>query len=99
MKITVFGIVQGVGFRPTVYRVAKAMGLKGFVLNNGSNVEIHVDRDADVFLKKLKEGLSGVHFLAWPPEWIGDRDLLRVEFHHGPYPSISATESSTQVGR
>ena len=57
MKITVYGIVQGVGFRPTVYRVAKAMGLKGFVLNNGSNVEIHVDRDAEGFLKKLTEEL------------------------------------------
>ena len=43
-----------------MYRVAKAMGLKGFVLNNGSNVEIHVDRDADVFLKKLKEALPAL---------------------------------------
>ena len=60
MKITAYGIVQGVGFRPTVYRVAKAMGLKGFVLNNGSNVEIHVDRDAEEFLKKLKEALPAL---------------------------------------
>src|SRR4030042_6671814 len=60
MKISVYGIVQGVGFRPTVYRVAKAMGLKGFVLNNGSNVEIHVDRDAEEFLKKLKEALPAL---------------------------------------
>ena len=57
MRITVYGIVQGVGFRPTVYRVAKAMGLKGYVLNNGSNVEIHIDRDANEFLKRLKDGL------------------------------------------
>jgi hydrogenase maturation protein HypF len=60
MKITVYGIVQGVGFRPTVYRVAKAMGLKGFVLNNGSNVEIHVDRDAEAFLKRLKKELPAL---------------------------------------
>jgi hydrogenase maturation protein HypF len=60
MKITVYGIVQGVGFRPTVYRVAKAMGLKGFVLNNGSNVEIHVDRDAESFLKRLKAELPAL---------------------------------------
>jgi hydrogenase maturation protein HypF len=57
MKITVYGIVQGVGFRPTVYRVAKAMGLKGFVLNNGSNVEIHIDRDAERFLEQLGRAL------------------------------------------
>ena len=60
MKITVYGIVQGVGFRPTVYRVARRMGLKGFVLNNGSNVEIHVDRDADRFLAELKKALPAL---------------------------------------
>lgn len=60
MKITVYGIVQGVGFRPTVYRVAKSMGLKGFVLNNGSNAEIHVDRDAEKFLTRLKESLPAL---------------------------------------
>ena len=60
MKITVYGIVQGVGFRPTVFRVAKAMGLKGYVLNNGSNVEIHVDRAAEEFLAKLKASLPAL---------------------------------------
>lgn len=60
MKITVYGIVQGVGFRPTVFRVAKSMGLKGFVLNNGSNVEIHVDRDAERFLAELKRALPAL---------------------------------------
>jgi hydrogenase maturation protein HypF len=57
MRITVYGIVQGVGFRPTVYRVAKAMGLRGYVLNNGSNVEIHVDREAELFLQSLRKAL------------------------------------------
>ncbi|MBN1677311.1 MAG: carbamoyltransferase HypF, partial [Candidatus Thermoplasmatota archaeon] len=60
MKITVYGIVQGVGFRPTVYRVAKAMGLRGYVLNNGSNVEIHVDRNAERFLEELKRALPAL---------------------------------------
>ena len=43
-----------------MYRVAKAMGLKGFVLNNGSNVEIHVDRNAEAFLKRLKAELPAL---------------------------------------
>jgi hydrogenase maturation protein HypF len=60
MKITVYGVVQGVGFRPTVYRVATAMGLKGFVLNNGSNVEIHIDRDAERFLEELRKALPAL---------------------------------------
>lgn len=43
-----------------MYRVAKAMGLKGFVLNNGSNVEIHVDRDGEKFLTELKRALPAL---------------------------------------
>jgi hydrogenase maturation protein HypF len=56
-QILVFGVVQGVGFRPTVYRIAKALGLKGFVRNNGSNVEIVVDKDAELFVEQLKKEL------------------------------------------
>ena len=54
MKITVHGIVQGVGFRPTVHRIATSMGLRGHVQNNGSNVVIVVDRNAEEFVHRLK---------------------------------------------
>jgi hydrogenase maturation protein HypF len=37
------GVVQGVGFRPFVYRLAQAHGLQGWVLNGASGVEIHVE--------------------------------------------------------
>jgi len=41
IKITVAGIVQGVGFRPFVYRTAVKNGLAGYVLNRGdAGVEI-----------------------------------------------------------
>ncbi|MBE6517398.1 MAG: carbamoyltransferase HypF [Thermoplasmata archaeon] len=46
MRFTVTGTVQGVGFRPTVYRLATELGLKGTVRNNGANVVIDVDADA-----------------------------------------------------
>jgi len=36
------------------------MGLRGYVLNNGSNVEIHVDRDADEFLRRLRDALPAL---------------------------------------
>ncbi len=41
-EIRVRGTVQGVGFRPTVYRLAKACGLHGDVCNDGQGVLIRV---------------------------------------------------------
>jgi hydrogenase maturation protein HypF len=57
MKLLIYGIVQGVGFRPAVYRVARSLGLKGYVRNNGSNVEIVVNRNHEKFMAKLRGGL------------------------------------------
>ena len=39
-KIRLFGIVQGVGFRPFVSRVADRCGIRGSVANKGSYVEV-----------------------------------------------------------
>jgi hydrogenase maturation protein HypF len=41
--IKVSGVVQGVGFRPFVYRLARAHELKGWVLNAEEGVEIHLE--------------------------------------------------------
>ncbi len=57
MRLVLMGTVQGVGFRPTVYRVARSLGLNGHVKNKGGEVEVLIDRGADEFLKRLKEEL------------------------------------------
>ncbi|WP_292461261.1 carbamoyltransferase HypF [Methanothermococcus sp.] len=46
-RIIVKGIVQGVGFRPFVYRIAKNNNLKGYVKNMGNYVEIVVMGNKD----------------------------------------------------
>lgn len=46
-KIRVYGIVQGVGFRPFVYRLAKRYALKGWVLNTSSSVEIEIEGEEE----------------------------------------------------
>jgi hydrogenase maturation protein HypF len=55
--IYVTGLVQGVGFRPFVYRLATSMDLKGFVVNLGdAGVEIVVEGPAST-IKRFVERL------------------------------------------
>lgn len=54
LKILTEGIVQGVGFRPYVYRLAADLNLKGYVRNLGNVVEITVEgENALDFAKRL----------------------------------------------
>jgi hydrogenase maturation protein HypF len=69
LKINITGAVQGVGFRPFVYRLAKVIGLKGYVLNNTIGVFIEVEgkkHELDEFLIKIereKPPLSKIYSL------------------------------------
>ncbi|MDP4127193.1 MAG: carbamoyltransferase HypF [Bacillota bacterium] len=48
------GIVQGVGFRPFVFRLADEMGIKGRVNNSSRGVTIHAEGDnLDLFYRRL----------------------------------------------
>ena len=42
LDLRVSGQVQGVGFRPYVFRLARALNLTGWVLNDGHGVQIQV---------------------------------------------------------
>jgi hydrogenase maturation protein HypF len=56
-SIRVRGVVQGVGFRPFVYRLASANTLTGWVLNGEEGVEIHLEGSEqclDAFVRDLK---------------------------------------------
>ena len=41
--VRVTGLVQGVGFRPTVYRIALELGLSGYVFNDEAGVGVHLE--------------------------------------------------------
>ena len=69
--IVIHGIVQGVGFRPFVFGLARRLQLRGFVKNQMGNVLIEVEGDAvalDCFLAELAgkpPPLAQVEHLSW----------------------------------
>jgi hydrogenase maturation protein HypF len=57
IQAKIVGRVQGVGFRPTVYRYATEHGLTGFVRNDPTGVVLEVEGDeqaVDAFLRQLQ---------------------------------------------
>jgi hydrogenase maturation protein HypF len=57
-KVTVLGAVQGVGFRPFVYRLATQLSLNGWVLNSSQGVLIEVEGSScllQTFLVRLEK--------------------------------------------
>jgi hydrogenase maturation protein HypF len=57
VRIRVRGLVQGVGFRPTVWRIAKRLSLSGEVLNDSEGVLIRAF-GAPAALAKLEQALE-----------------------------------------
>jgi hydrogenase maturation protein HypF len=56
LRVHITGIVQGVGFRPFVYNLAKHHNLRGWVKNTSAGVDIEVDGEKDsldLFLQQL----------------------------------------------
>ncbi|WP_198933921.1 carbamoyltransferase HypF [Helicobacter pylori] len=57
-KITLFGVVQGVGMRPFIYTLAQKLGLVGFARNAQAALEIVLPaHKTESFLNALKKGL------------------------------------------
>ena len=60
-KILTQGIVQGVGFRPYIYRLASELNLKGHVRNLGNVVEIIIEgENTDLFIERLPKELPPI---------------------------------------
>ena len=65
-RISVKGVVQGVGFRPFIYQLATLHDLKGWVYNTSEDVKIEVEgetKDIDLFLLKLNEQAPPVSYI------------------------------------
>ena len=56
--IHVHGIVQGVGFRPFIHKLVKERGLKGYIKNTSSGVELELEgrrEELDRFIAELPD--------------------------------------------
>ncbi|ARD22297.1 carbamoyltransferase HypF [Shewanella japonica] len=84
VRLNINGIVQGVGFRPFVYRLATELNLVGSVLNNQQGVCIHLqglNTDINRVVHQLKVNpppLARIDKLMIKEEAI-DRDLTQFE--------------------
>ena len=91
-RLTVRGQVQGVGFRPTVWRLANEMGLTGDVKNTGDGVVIQLWGDGvGVFSERL--------YAALPP--LARIEDLDIEVINAPAPvsfGIAASHNSEMRG-
>ncbi|HET8668695.1 MAG TPA: carbamoyltransferase HypF [Terriglobales bacterium] len=66
LRVVVRGAVQGVGFRPFVYRLATGMGLSGWVINSSEGVFIEVEGDEPTlrrFLQRLQAEKPVISFI------------------------------------
>ncbi|MEW6417967.1 MAG: carbamoyltransferase HypF [Nitrospirota bacterium] len=75
VKILVKGVVQGVGFRPFVYNLAKSLNLKGFVMNSSEGVVIEIEgEDSSIFIERLTRE-------APPLSQIVGIDIIPMSYH------------------
>jgi len=56
-RLSVTGVVQGVGFRPYVYGLATRLGLSGWVLNHSGGVDIQIEGEAAA-LRAFEQALA-----------------------------------------
>src|SRR5262245_47230981 len=75
LRIHVYGAVQGVGFRPFVYRLAGELGLAGSVSNSAAGVFIEVEGDGEA----LRRFLSRLHTERPAASWIAGSEVSRLE--------------------
>jgi hydrogenase maturation protein HypF len=95
--ITVSGLVQGVGFRPFIYRLATELDLDGWVMNTNENVRIGILTAPTI----LKQFIDRVRQQAPPASRVGgiSVELALPEDYHGfeIIQSADFSESVTQV--
>ena len=96
--LSVRGVVQGVGFRPFVYRLAHECGLAGWVLNHSGGVEIEVEGPPaalETFIRDLEPKapplarIEGIEVAGAPPVGSTTFEIRRSVAQEGRYQLVS----------
>jgi hydrogenase maturation protein HypF len=74
LRVTLHGAVQGVGFRPTVYRLATKLHLDGWVRNTGYGLEIEVEGTSEV----IEQFLLQLNTERPRAAVVGSEEIIRV---------------------
>jgi hydrogenase maturation protein HypF len=97
-KIHINGVVQGVGFRPFVYGLAKDLSLKGWVRNTSAGVDIEIDASPetlDAFLRALREDapplarIDEIHVEKADPNGFSSFEIIHSQPVEGAFQPIS----------
>ncbi|MDJ0509474.1 MAG: carbamoyltransferase HypF [Crocosphaera sp.] len=86
LKIIIKGAVQGVGFRPFIYRLATELNLKGWVNNSASGVFIEVEATRTIleqFLSRIpqeKPPISQINTIE--TSWLNPVNYTNFEIRH-----------------
>lgn len=65
LQVRILGVVQGVGFRPFVHRLARQEGLPGWVLNDSNGVTVEVEGKRAQLLRFLERLRTEIPPAAW----------------------------------
>ena len=86
LRITLRGAVQGVGFRPFVYRLATEMSLAGWVLNSSSGLVVEVEGSPDElqrFEQRIeRERPKASVITTRESAWLPLQGFTKFEIHH-----------------
>lgn len=102
LRLDVRGAVQGVGFRPFAYRLARSMGLAGVVYNSGEGATVEVEggvERVEQFRAALVRDLPRPGFVtSVASEWLtasGARDFRIIESKTGPARALVLADQAT----
>ncbi len=92
-RISITGVVQGVGFRPFVYNLARRLGVRGWVLNHSGGVDIEAEADPETltaFLAALRDEAPPLAHIA---------SLEAMPIPSNGYTTFEIRHSEAQEGR